>query len=90
MLGRLLISIGQFDHFAIVIRASEKTDSSGKAVACKSRRDRDRRHKHQEGVQVRRTSVIDVRRVNPVADQRRLVLDGFMDNGVQLVISHDF
>ena len=90
MLGRLLISIGQFYHFAIVIRASEKTDSSGKAVARKSRRDRDRRHKHQEGVQVRRTSVIDVRRVNPVADQCRLVFYRFMDNGVQLVISHDF
>ena len=46
MVGRLLICIGQFDHFAIIIRASQKADSGGKAVARKSRRDRNRRHKY--------------------------------------------
>ena len=34
--------------------------------------------------------MIDVRRVKPVADQCRLVFYGFMHNGVQFVIGHDF
>ena len=90
MVGRLLVRIGQLDQGSFVVRPSHKGDTGGQVVACKSGWDGDRRNEHEKGVQIRGALCVDVRRVYAVFDERGLVLDRFVNDGVQPIIRHDF
>ena len=90
MAGRLLVGVCEPDHLPVAVRAPEKADSGWQPVARESRRNGNRRHKYQEGIQVRRTPMVDVRGIDSVTDQCRLMFYGFMDNGFELLIRHHF
>src|ERR1700751_1726116 len=90
MAGRLLIGVGQLQHVAVVVRPSHKGNPGRKVVARKSRRDSDRGNKYQERVQPRDSLLVDVRRIDSLADEGGLVLYTLVHDGVQFVIRHDF
>jgi hypothetical protein len=90
MLRRLLVGIGQLDNGPFVIRSSHKGDSGRQVVGGESGRDRDSGYEHQERIQMRSALRVYPGRVHPVLDQRRLVLYGFMNDGIQLIVRHDF
>ena len=88
-MGRLLVGISELDHFAVIVGPSEKAYARGQVVAGESRRYGDCRNKHQEGVQVRRSFLVDEWRVDPVLDKCRLVLDRLVNDSVESVVRHD-
>ena len=90
VLRRLLVGVREPEHCAIRIGTPHKGDAGRQPVAREPRRDGDRRYEYQISIQVRRAWVVHVRRIDTVADQRWLVLDGFMDNGVEFVVCHGF
>src|SRR5262245_25535994 len=90
MMSRLFISIGELDQVAIVIRSPNKANARRKVVASEFRRNDDGRNINQKGVQMRDPLLIDERRIDAVFDQRRLVLNGFVHDRVELMIGHDF
>src|SRR5215475_7304118 len=90
MLGRLLVGIGEFEQCAIVVGASQKGNPGREMIAREPCRYHDRRDKYYECVEMWSAFLIDKGRGNPIDDTRWLVLDGFMHDGVQAMISHDF
>ena len=90
MLARLLVGIGELDHLGVVVRPAEERDPGRQIVAGKSGRHHDRRHEHQECVDVRRALLVDERRVDAFLDQRRLMLDRFVNDRVEPVIAMTF
>lgn len=89
MMGRLLIGVGELDHVSILVGPSEEGDAGRQVVAGKSRWDDNRGDEYQERIQMRGALLIDVGRIDSVTDQCRLVLDGLVDDGVQVVVCHD-
>src|ERR671924_1423999 len=89
MVCRLFVGVGELNQVAVVIGASNETHSRWQVVARETRRNYDRRHVNQECIQMRRTFLVDKGRVDTVANQSRLVLDGFMHDSVELVFGHD-
>ena len=89
MMGRLLIGVCELDHVSIVVGSSQENNTSRQFIARKSSRDDDRRNEDQEGIQMRRAFVIHIRWVQPITEERRLVLYSLMYDRVQPVVSHD-
>ncbi len=86
----LLIRIGQFDYRSFAVRPALKRDSHRKVVLGEAGRDGNRGDEYQKCVQVRCSSVVDVRGVDPVSNKSGLVLDRFVHNSVELMVSHHF
>ena len=89
MLGCLLVSMSQADHICIVIWPAEKRDAGGQIVAGESSRYHDRGDVHQECVDRRRTFLVDKGRVDPIPNERRLMFDRLVYDGIELVFCHD-
>src|SRR5580700_11475965 len=88
MMGRLLVGVSQLEQFGLAIWAPKEGDPDRKIVRRKSRRHRYGRHEDKEGVERRYALLADVRRVDAILDQGRLMLDRFMDDGVKTIICH--
>ena len=88
MVRRLLVGITKLEKLGLAIWAPKEGNADRKIVGRKSRRHRYRRHKDKEGVERGYALLADVRRVDAVLDQGRLMLDRFMDDGVQTIVGH--
>ena len=86
MLGGLLVCIRELDHGAIGVGSAQKGDPYRKLVGCEASGHRDRGDVDQVGVEVRRAPLVVVRRVDALADERRLVFDRLVDDGVEVVV----
>ena len=87
---RLFVRVGKLDQVAVVVWSADETNARRQIVARKARGDDDGRNVNQKGIQMRRAFLVDEGWVDAVFDQRRLVLDGFVHDRVQLVVGHDF
>src|SRR5437762_11590155 len=88
MVRRLLIGITQLEQLGLAIGAAKEGDADGKIVRGESRRHRYRRDKDKEGIERRYALLADIRRVDAVLDEGRLMLEGFVDNGVETIVGH--
>ena len=86
----LFVGKSELDEIAVVIGPSDKAKTGREIVTGESRGHDDRRNENKECIEMKRAFLIDKGRVDAVADQRGLVLDGLVHDGVQLVIRHDF
>ena len=89
MMGRLLVSMSQADHVCIVIWPAEKRDAGGQIVAGESSRDHNRGNVHQERVNCGRAFLVDKGRVDSIPNERRLMFDRLVYDGIELVVCHD-
>src|SRR5882724_4467949 len=88
MVRRLLIGITQLEQLGLAIGAAKEGDADRKIVRRKTGRHRYRRHKDEEGVERGYALLADVRWVDAVLDEGRLMLDRFVDNGVETIVGH--
>lgn len=89
MMRRLLVGVSQFYHIAIVVGAAHKSYAGRQIVARKTSGDDNGRDEDEKRVDMRRTFLVNERRIDSVLDEGRLVLDRLMHDGVQLVVRHD-
>ena len=88
MPGCLFICVGKLDQGLIAVRPSQKSDSCWNMVTCESRRHRDGRDIDQVGINARSSSLADIGRLGHFGEKRRLVLNGIVDDSIQLMICH--
>src|SRR5690348_14584188 len=90
MVSCLLVSVGELDHIAVIVRPAEKGDSRRQIIPGESGGNDDRRDEDQKCIQVRRAFLIDEGRIDSVFDQCGLMLHCFVDDCVELMIRHGF
>lgn len=88
-MGRLFVGVGELDQIAVIVRPSDEANAGWQVVAGESRGNDDGRNIDQKSVEMRRAFLVDEGRVDTVANQGWLMLDGFMHDGVELVVGHD-
>ena len=88
MMGCLLIGIGKLDHVAIIVRTAQEGYSGRQVVASESCRHDDGRHENEKRVDMRRTFLVDKRRIDTVLDEGRLMFHRFVHKRVEFLISH--
>ena len=88
MMRRLFVGVGEFDHIAIVVGASEKSYAGGQIIAGETRGHDNGRDEDEKRVDMGRAFLVNERRIDSIFDEGRLVLDGLMHDSVQLVVRH--
>jgi hypothetical protein len=83
------VGIGKLNHPCVVIRSSEKSNPGRQIVAREAGGHHDRRHEHQERVDVRRPLLVDERWIDAVLDQGGLMFDSLVHDCIEPMIGHD-
>src|SRR5262249_1979703 len=89
MLSCLFVGVGESNHPGVSVWPPQERDPRRQIVPSKSGRHDDRWYIHEKGIDVRGALLVDIRGIDAVSDQRWLVLDRLVDDGVQPMIGHD-
>src|SRR5712691_4937386 len=87
---RVFVRVRELYYSSLIIGPPHESDPRGEVVGGKPGWDSYYGHKHQECVQMRGPLRVYKGRIHSILDQRRLVLDGLVDDRIQLIVSHDF
>src|SRR2546422_8945033 len=89
MMCRLLVAVRELKHRSLLIEPSHERDSGGKVVGCKTCRHSDSRNENEKRIEMRHSFRVHKRRIYAVLDKRRLMLDGLLYDGIELVVCPD-